>query len=184
MIRWLGRFLCVFFVVGAVAGVWLASPGAPAAFRISHELEIDASSRQVWNVLIAIDDYPSWNAYIPKMTGELNEGSVITMTLVEPPHYRSREYHATVLKVIPDQQVVWSGSLLGMGIFEHHVEVLGVGEDRAKLIQYEDFKGLLCWLVRISAPGMMASSTASVEASFRSMNEALRQRVYMQDASA
>jgi hypothetical protein len=51
------------------------------------ELEIDASSDQVWKVLTDRATYPDWNPFIISSTGDLTVGTTITNVLrdtIEP----------------------------------------------------------------------------------------------------
>lgn len=159
--------------------IGLALPVAPPAFRVSHSVDIDAAASRVWAVFTDTASYGEWNPYVPELSGELREGTVLDMVLVEPPAYEPRPFSPTVTIAAPGKHLAWRASLLGLGIFEHHFEVESLAGGGSRFHQYEDFRGLLCWIVHLlRSPESKRSAHTTAGVSFRRMNEALRDRVY------
>jgi uncharacterized protein YndB with AHSA1/START domain len=65
---------------------------------IQTEIWIDSSPQQVWQILTATADYPSWNPMISRLTGELREGNVIEFT--EGTGSDGMTFHPKVLRVL------------------------------------------------------------------------------------
>lgn len=158
--------------------VGLALPPAPGAFRVSHAIEIDAPAASVWAVFADTEAYGEWNPYVPELSGELREGAILEMVLVEPPSYDPRPFGAKVFIAEPGRHLAWRASIFGVAIFEHHFELESLADGRSRFHQYEDFRGLLCWLWHfLQSPSSTGSPHTTVATSFRTMNEALRDRV-------
>ena len=44
---------------------------------VHHEIDINASPLEVWEVLIAMEDYPEWNPVMQLVEGEVKEGNQV-----------------------------------------------------------------------------------------------------------
>jgi uncharacterized protein YndB with AHSA1/START domain len=49
-------------------------PRDRGAVRLVTEVEIDADSREVWDLLVDFEGYSQWNAWLPELHGEAVEG--------------------------------------------------------------------------------------------------------------
>lgn len=45
--------------------------------EIYSEIEINAPSRIVWNILTDFEDFSHWNPFIQNISGDISEGSTI-----------------------------------------------------------------------------------------------------------
>jgi hypothetical protein len=117
--------------------------------ELNSEIEINASSEKVWNLLSGISRYPEWNPFIRQIQGELKAGQRLTVFL-QPSGTRGMEFKPVVLKVEPNREMRWLGRLLLPGLFdgEHifQIEPLGVG--RVRFHQREIFSGVLVPLLK------------------------------------
>ena len=73
------------------------------------EFEIEASDKQVWAVLTDFESYPDWNPSLPAISGELSEGSTVSLTLGMPgrPNLKVK---ATLQEVTPNRRITWHGT--------------------------------------------------------------------------
>jgi hypothetical protein len=135
---------------------------------IRTEIWIDSSPQQVWQVLTATAEYPSWNPMITRLTGELREGNVIEFS--EGSGSDSMTFHPTILAVHNAQELRWKGNVLFPGLFDgEHRFLLEQRGSQTHLIQSEEFTGLLAG--RLTLGVLRATSDA-----MNGMNVALKQR--------
>jgi hypothetical protein len=133
------------------------------------EIEIDAPSERVWEVLTDFDAYLEWNPFIRAVEGEPVVGSRLKVR-IEPPGARGMTFKPTVRAVEAGRELRWLGRLLVPGVFdgEHRLVVEPLDGGRSRFIQSERFSGLLV--------GPFAKTLAATERGFVEMNEALKQR--------
>lgn len=109
---------------------------------IRTEIWINSSPQQVWQVLTATADYPSWNPMISRLVGDLRQGNVIEFTEGAGPD--SMTFHPKILSVRAAQELRWKGSVLVPGLFDgEHRFLLEKQGENTRLIQSEEFTGLL-----------------------------------------
>lgn len=134
------------------------------------DFEINASDAEVWAVLADLDSYPDWNPALPAISGELREGSVLSMTLALPGR-PALNVKAKVIEVIPNRRFSWRGHLgadvLFTGYREFAIEPLAA--DRVRFTHIEDLRG---WL----APVFEAVMGGPVQHHHENLNESLKKR--------
>ncbi len=134
------------------------------------DFEINASDADVWAVLTDLDRYPEWNPALPAISGELREGSVLSMTLALPGR-PALNVQANVLEVVPNRRLTWRGhlgaDLLFSGYREFAIEPLAA--DEVRFTHIEDLSG---WL----APAFELVMGAPVQRHHVNLNEALKRR--------
>jgi len=140
--------------------------------KLQTEIIIDASAAEVWEVLLAFDQYPTWNPFIKAIEGEPKVGSRLknTMQLKEG---TQQVFKPKVLKVIPEKEFRWLGSLFFKGLFdgEHFFQLEAIGSNQTKLIHGEYFSGILSGII-------LAKIGAATQQNFENMNLALKERVH------
>ncbi len=138
-----------------------------AAIRTT--IDIEASSRRVWDVLTDFAAYPEWNPLFPEMAGDLVAGSKLRFRIT-PPGGRSMTMSPTVLAVTPPRELRWRGNLLVRQLFsgEHSFQLEPRGEATTHLRHEEHFSGIMVPLL-----GGMLRKT---ERGFEEMNRALKAR--------
>jgi hypothetical protein len=135
--------------------------------ELRAEIQVNASSMRVWDILTNFEQYEQWNPFIHRIVGAPIEGSTIKIHL-RTPVGKSRKYEPVITKVDKGRELRWIGkSMLFTG--EHIFMLEEKRADSVLFIQREIFSGLL-------APFFGRSTHEDIEAAFRQMNEALKQR--------
>lgn len=135
--------------------------------QIETQIRIKASRQKVWDELINLENYPSWNPFIRKAEGELKEEKNLKIT-VQPVGGKEMSFSPTVITVIPEEKLAWKGQVLTPGIFTgQHEFILEEKEEGTLFTQREDFFGLLVPFINLSGS----------EEGFEKMNLALKDRL-------
>jgi hypothetical protein len=137
--------------------------------ELQSELEINASPLEVWKILVDFDQYPSWNPFIPKAKGKLEQGERLTVR-IQPPGGKGMTFRPEVLVADPGRELRWKGKLMLPGLFdgEHIFLIEPLGLDKVRFIQKEKFSGILVPL--------MSGSLNDTQKGFDAMNAALKMR--------
>jgi hypothetical protein len=135
--------------------------------RIETRTEINASAARVWALLTDFAQMPSWNPFIKSISGNLAQGARLSVNIA-PPGKSGMRFKPTVLTVRPERELRWLGHLLIPGVFdgEHYFLLEPVAENQTRLIQGENFSGLLV--------GLLSGALSATEAGFKDMNAALK----------
>lgn len=148
-----------------VISTWTLSSGILK--ELYAEIQVNASSMSVWNILTDFEKYEQWNPFIHRVVGEPKEGSRIKIQL-RTPGGRNRQYEPIVTKLDPGRELRWVGkSMLLTG--EHVFVIEEKQTDNVLFIQQEIFGGLLTTFFG-------RSTHEDIEAGLRQMNEALKER--------
>ena len=142
------------------------------------EFEVDASDEQVWTVLVDFERYADWNPSVPSISGELREGSTVSLTLVMPGR-PNLNVKAALQEVTPNRRLTWRGHLgadrLFTGYREFALEPLA--ENRVRVTHIEDLQG---WI----APVFEALMGRSVQRHHDTFNESLKSRAEATETEA
>jgi uncharacterized membrane protein len=108
----------------------------------AHEIAIDAPIDRVWEVLAAIDRWPTWNPDVKSVSvdGPVEKGSSFRWK-AGPGTIRSTLEH-----VEPPRVIAWSGTTLG--IRASHVWRLQALDGRTRASTEESYEGLVARLLR------------------------------------
>ena len=138
--------------------------------ELTTEIEIDAPAGRVWAILTDLGQYEEWNPFIRDATGDVKPGSRLSVS-IEPPGGRAMTFRPTVTLVSPGREFRWLGRFLMPGLFdgEHIFEVAPAGEGRTRLVQREQFRGVL-------VPLLWTGLATSTRQGFEAMNDALKKR--------
>jgi hypothetical protein len=141
------------------------------ARRLRTEIEIQASPDRVWEALTDFAAYPDWNPFIVHATGQPVPGSRLELQM-RLPGRRPTAFRPEVLEAAPARRLRWLGRLLVPGLFDgdHTFAIDPAGPDQVRLIQQEEFRGLL-------APLLLAFIAKPTQEGFHQMNQALKTRV-------
>jgi hypothetical protein len=134
------------------------------------EIIIEASPKQVWDVLTDFASYGEWNQSIPYAQGVASTGTLLRVT-IHWPGLRSSPYVLEVLAAAPDRELRWMGRFGRTGLMDgdHRFVIEPIGVSRCKVTQTEYFYG---WLVPFFAPWLRRN----VLSGFEQMNAALKNR--------
>ena len=144
--------------------------------EISHSIEIDATTDQVWSVLTDTASLRSWNPFIHQIEGELRVGAK-PRVVIQLPGRRPRTVRPTVLTVAPARELRWRWRMLIPGLFdtEHSFRLEPTPNDSTRFTQMERFSGILI----ASAKGELDRTAIG----FGQMNEALKARAEARQAA-
>jgi hypothetical protein len=133
---------------------------------IQSKIEIDAPASTVRSVLYKFDDYPTWNPFIVKVDGLVQEGGDVTVT-VKPVGKDQLSGKTTIISKT-DNRLEWRGSLAIPGLFtgDHEFIIESIDANRTMFYQNEKMSGLIIPFFNINPE----------RAGFAAMNEALKQK--------
>ncbi|HJT83092.1 MAG TPA: SRPBCC domain-containing protein [Nitrososphaeraceae archaeon] len=135
---------------------------------LTTEIEINSSPQAVWDILTDFSNYPQWNPILTKVVGQLliDNKLEIHITTIGG---KSRIYHPKITKIVPNQELRWTGKFFLPQIFsgERIFLIEKVFNDKIKFVNKEIFSGIGIKL----APQKMEND---ILLSFKKMNEALK----------
>ncbi|MDP3896207.1 MAG: SRPBCC domain-containing protein [Mesorhizobium sp.] len=107
---------------------------------IATEIDIDATPKQVWDVLADFPSYGEWSNF-SKVDGEPRLGAKLRMRMP------GMSFGSTVTAATPDEKLEWAAWILGPRFFEgRHSFVLTPNADgTTHLANVETFSGALVW---------------------------------------
>jgi hypothetical protein len=140
------------------------------AKQLRSEIDIHATPERVWQVLTDLPAYPRWNPFITSAKGEVRQGGRLTLRM-QPAGGRAMTFRPTVLEATQGRRLRWLGHLLVSGLFdgEHSFTIRPLGDGQVRLVQQEDFRGLL-------VPLLARSLDRRTLPGFERMNQALKRR--------
>ena len=117
------------------------------------------------------DEYPDWNPFIREISGELSEGSQLSVS-IQPVDSDPMDFQPTLIKADKNHELRWIGRVLVRGIFdgEHYLIIEKISEEKVNLIHGENFSGVLI-------PLLWGSLESGTKQGFIAMNEALKYKV-------
>lgn len=111
---------------------------------ISTDIIINIPINKVWVELTDFNKYPDWNPFIRKVSGEIKKGNIIEVTFQT--QGSAPIVFTPEIKLYEENNIFqWEGKLLLPGIFtgRHAFELIKIETNKTKLIQKEDFNGIL-----------------------------------------
>jgi hypothetical protein len=134
------------------------------------EFEVNASDDEVWAVLVDFEHYADWNPSVPSISGDVREGSTVSLTLVLPgrPNLNVR---AVLQEVTRNRRLTWRGHLGADRLFTGYREfaIDPLAQSKVRVTHVEDLQG---WI----APAFEALMGSSVQDHHDAFNESLRNR--------
>jgi hypothetical protein len=142
------------------------------------EFEVGASDEQVWAVLVDFNRYADWNPSLPSISGDLREGSTVSLTLALP-RRPNLNVKAELQEVTPNRRLTWRGHLGADPLFTGYREfaIHPLTENRVRVTHVEDLRG---WI----APAFEALMGRSVQRHHDTFNESLKSRAEVMAAQA
>lgn len=140
------------------------------SFDLKTQIDIQAPPSVVWSHLINFDAYPKWNPFVKQISGKLEKGARLKITVQacasEPMDFKPR-----LLIVETDRELRWLGRLWVPGIFDgaHRFRIQPLPGGASRLIHTESLSGILVPFLR----GMLDTQT---RCGFEAMNRALKAR--------
>jgi hypothetical protein len=144
--------------------------------QLRSEIDINATAEGVWEVLTDFADYPQWNPFLVEASGKPVQGERLTIRM-QPQGGRAMTFRPVVREATVGRQLRWLGHLILPGIFdgEHSFVIEPLGDGRVRLIQQEEYRGLL-------VPLLARSLDRRTLPAFERMNQALKQQAEQRQA--
>lgn len=138
--------------------------------RIETEVDLPAVPSVVWAQLMDTASMENWNPFITSLKGVLAVGERLEVRIA-PVGGRPMTFKPRVTVLDPEQRLEWLGTMGVPGLFDgrHSFTLTRLGEGSTRLVQAEDFSGVL-----VPLAGRMLAKT---EAGFEAMNAALLARL-------
>ncbi len=137
--------------------------------QIETKIIINSSPEKVWDVLVNLEYYSTWNPFIIQSFGEIIEGKTIEN------HMKNGDkiivFKPLITQVKKHEYFEWLGSLWTKGIFDgrHYFKLEKINDQEVLLIHGEKFSGLLSGLIL----SLIKKSTLE---NFNLMNKALKKK--------
>ncbi|PXF43218.1 hypothetical protein BWQ96_07047 [Gracilariopsis chorda] len=145
---------------------------------VEKKIVINATPEQTYNVLMDFPSYPEWNPMVLSIDGDTSPSSTLTVS-IKVGARAPQSFKPTVLKNEVNREFRWVGKLLLACLYrgEHYFIIEGNSEGGCTFVHGERFSGVL------SSPlnNMMGEDLPKA---FEAFNNALKERVEKQDASA
>ncbi len=138
--------------------------------ELVSSVDIEAPSQTVWEVLVDLGVYPAWNPFIVEAEGTVEVGGQLTLRM-QPVGGSAITMRPTVVEVVQDRRLRWQGRFGVRGLFDadHLFTIEALGTSRSRLVQQEQFSGLL-------VPFFKGSLERGTLPAFHAMNAALKDR--------
>jgi hypothetical protein len=136
--------------------------------ELTTEIQINSSPEILWKVITDFKNYYQWNPILQKIKGEPIIGNQLEIHL-STIGGKNRVYHPKVIKITPNHELRWKGTLFFSQIFsgERIFLIEKLSENKVNFVNKEIFSGIG---VRFTSQKM----EDDIVASFKKMNEALK----------
>ena len=136
--------------------------------ELTTEIQINSSPEILWKVITDFKNYYQWNPILQKIKGEPIIGNQLEIHL-STIGGKNRVYHPKIIKITPNHELRWKGTLFISQIFsgERIFLIEKLSENKVNFVNKEIFSGIG---VRFTSQKM----EDDIVASFKKMNEALK----------
>lgn len=112
--------------------------------ELRTEIDIGASSTEVWNILVNINSWKEWNPIISNSSGEVSVGSKLIMEMKGKGDEAGPKYEPVITKLEEPNIFHWRAKMGFEFLFtnDKFMELQTVGSG-TKLIHREEYSGLL-----------------------------------------
>ena len=138
--------------------------------QIRTQITVNASAEQVWNVLTDLENYPEWNPFITRASGEVRVGGGLDIYM-EPPGGKAMGFKTRLMTVESNRELRWVGVFLHKTLFtgQHFFLIEPQGTGHVTFVHGELFGGIMV--------PFMGGALRKVAQGFGDMNQALKARV-------
>jgi hypothetical protein len=138
--------------------------------ELFSSIDIAAPAPLIWAILVDFKAFPTWNPFITSAEGAVDVGSRLTLRM-QPVNGSAVTLRPTVVEVSEGRRLRWRGRFGVRGLFDadHQFLVEARDADRSRLIQQEQFSGLL-------VPFLGRTLDRGTLPAFHAMNAALKDR--------
>jgi hypothetical protein len=115
-----------------------------------------------------------WNPSVPDISGELREGSTISLTLVMPGR-PSLKVKAQLLEVAPNRRLTWHGNVGTDWLFagDRVFAIEPITESRVRFTHVENVRGLIFPVFRVLMGGAVQRHHDNLNSALKNRAEAL-----------
>ena len=135
------------------------------------EIEIEASTAEVWQVLTDFPGYADWNPVIRRIRGRAQVGQKIVLGLAAGPV--TLRIDAEVVIADPERELRWVGPAFApmrrIASGSHYFQLTPLGDASCRLIHGEQFSGLL-------VPTQLPPVENRIQRMYEGLNRALARR--------
>lgn len=138
--------------------------------KIEYRVGVQTPAAPIWAMISDINGWSAWNPLYPKAKGVVQFGEKLDLTVAIPGE-RPQEIHPTVQDWTPNEQIIWTLSLLG-GLIRstRYIEIETLENGNSIFSNGEIFDGPLLWMIG-------KKRRRAIKAGFTAFGEAVRERV-------
>lgn len=138
-------------------------------FEIRKEIEINASTEKVWNVIIDFQNYKHWNTQLAYFGGDVKPNGNLHLKL-SVSGTAPYEFKPAISHWEENKKFAWLAITGLPRIFdgEHFFELIDLGDEKTLLINREEYRGILSLIMK-NLPMMKDAPTG-----FEKMNVELK----------
>lgn len=133
---------------------------------IETSINIKASRKEIWDVLMDFKEYPQWNPFIKSIIGTPTIDMSLEITLP------TMTFKPVVYTKKNEAYFSWKGKLWLKGILDghHYFEIEEIAQNNCLFIHKEEFSGIL-------VPLLKKKLLIDTRLGFEAMNKALKDKV-------
>ncbi|MGH6957214.1 MAG: SRPBCC family protein [Caulobacteraceae bacterium] len=137
--------------------------------KIEHRIGVQTPAETIWAMVVDVAGWSTWNPLYPRAEGRIGFGSKLTLDVALPGRKR-RTIHPTVQDWTPNEQIIWTLSLMG-GLLRstRYIEIETLAEESCIFSNGEIFEGPLMGLIP-------RSMRRSIKAGFTAFGDTVRDR--------
>ena len=115
--------------------------------KIEHRIGVQTPAEPIWEMVSDINGWPAWNPLYPKASGQVQFGARLDLTVAIPGE-APREIHPTIQDWTPNEQIIWTLSMLG-GLIRstRYIEIETLENGNVIFSNGEIFEGRLRFLI-------------------------------------
>ena len=163
------------FIASAIAA-GIISWSSRKSKEVRTEIEINASDEQVWRILTDFKNFPKWNPFIPKISGQLKK-DVRLKVRIQPPGDKGMTFRPLIVDVNPKRELRWIGRFVVPGLLsgEHIFMIQPLEGNNVRFVHREIFTGLF---VLLDA----GNFETNIRLGFEKMNQALKAQAELESS--
>lgn len=176
----IGNAMFVVLIVLVAVVYFLGRPGARPAIIVERHIDINAAPEQVWQVLMDADHYPDWHPNLKgfDLHGGETVGAKVALRIDGEPPAILKFVTSKVIAYERAHNMVWDSRIGWLMGFIHHFRVDTLGGGQSRFVQYEEFTGIVSWVLRLLVRSDNPKSLQlSVGAGHDAMNQGLKRAV-------
>lgn len=112
--------------------------------ELRTEIVIDATAKRVFRILTNMGRYVEWNPLIISAEGTISPNEDVNI-IIRLRNQQDMPYVVRIISIVPDQAFVWIGHFKMRGLLDglHFFELFPEGDNRVRVVQREEFRGIL-----------------------------------------